>query len=128
MDITPRVGVELCGFGPYLNRHSTRVIEPLFARAMAVEQEGERWVLMSADLIAFNPKLTGQIRALVGKATGLRDDQIMLHATHTHCGPCTIPELIGWGDPDDLYLESLPRFVAKACVDAINDLGVATFH
>ena len=35
VEITPRVGVELCGFGPYLNRHSTRVVEPLYARAMA---------------------------------------------------------------------------------------------
>lgn len=128
VDITPRVGVELCGFGPYLNRHSTRVIEPLYARAMAVEMNGERWVLMSADVIAFNAKLTTQIRTLVRASTGLRDEQIMVHATHTHAGPCTIPELLGWGDPDDPYLEMLPRFVAKACADAIKDLKEATFH
>jgi hypothetical protein len=128
VDITPRVGVELCGFGPYLNRHSTRVLEPLYARAMAVDLDGARWVILSADLITFTPTLTQRIRAIVRDATGLSDDQIMMHATHTHAAPCTIPELIGWGDPDDPYLEILPRFVAKACIDAVNDLKEATFH
>lgn len=128
VDITPRVGMELCGFGPYLNRHSTRVLEPLYARAMAVELEGARWVLVSGDVIAFSTTLTRQIREIVRKATGLRDDQIMIHGTHTHSGPCTAPELIGWGDPDEPYLEVLPRFVARACIDAVNDLSEATFH
>ncbi len=127
-DITPRVGVELCGFGPYLNRHSTRVVEPLYARAMAVERDGARWVLVSGDVIAFSAALTRQIREIVRKATGLRDDQIMVHGTHSHSGPCTVPELIGWGDPDAPYLEMLPRFVARACLDAVNDLSEATFH
>ena len=128
VDITPRVGVELCGFGPYLNRHSTRVVEPIYARAMAVELDGARWVIVSCDVLAFSTTLTRQIRAIVGQATGLRDEQIMVHATHSHSGPCTDPELIGWGVPDEPYLEILPRFVAKACIHAINDLSEATFH
>lgn len=128
VDITPRVGVELCGFGPYLNRHSTRVVEPLFARAMAVELGETRWVLVSCDLIGLNAVLTRRIRELVRNATNLRDDQIMVHATHTHSGPCTIPEFIGWGDPDDPYLEVLPRLVAQACLEAVRDLAPATFH
>ncbi len=128
VDITPRVGVELCGFGPYLNRHSTRVVEPLYARAMAVELGDARWVLVSCDLIAVNAALTRRVREIVRQATGLRDDQIMVHATHTHSGPCTLPELIGWGDPDDPYVEILPRFVAQACIDAVRDLAPASFH
>lgn len=122
VDITPRVGVELCGFGPYLNRHSTRVLEPLFARAMAVEAGGNRWVLVSCDLIGFNDILTQRIRHLVP------DVPVMVHATHTHSGPCTIPELIGWGDPDEPYLEVLPQYVAQACHAALRDLAPATIH
>jgi len=128
VDITPRVGVELCGFGAYKNRHSTRVVEPLYARAMAVELDDARWVLVSCDLVALNAALTQRIREIVGQATNLRAEQIMVHATHTHSGPCTIPELIGWGDPDDPYLEILPRFVAQACIDAVRDLAPATFQ
>ena len=39
-DITPRVGVDLCGFGPYRHRYSTSVREPIFARALALEAGG----------------------------------------------------------------------------------------
>jgi hypothetical protein len=128
VDITPRVGVELCGFGAYINRHSTRVVEPLYARAMAVDNGQAQWVIVSADLLAFSEPLTDRIRALVQKATGWHADQIMLHATHTHAGPCVLPDLIGWGDLDDPYVEMLPNVVAKACLDAIKDLQEATFH
>ena len=128
VEITPRVGVELCGFGPYLNRHSTRVVEPLFARAMAVELGDSRWVLISCDLLGVSARLTQQIRARVRQATSLRDDQIMVHATHTHSGPCTIPELIGWGDPDDPYLEILPRLIAAAGIQAVRSVAPASLH
>lgn len=128
VDITPRVGVELCGYGPYLNRHSTRVLDRLYARAMAVSLDGERWVLLSCDLIALSTPLALRVRQLVRAATGLHDHRIMVHATHTHSGPCTLPELIGWGDPDDPYLEMMPRLAARACIEAVNDLGEATFH
>ncbi|MBI4024067.1 MAG: neutral/alkaline non-lysosomal ceramidase N-terminal domain-containing protein [Verrucomicrobia bacterium] len=127
-NITPRPGVELCGFGPYRNRHSTRVLDPLYARAMAVEAGGQRWVIVSCDLIAVEAHLVHKIRKLVQAATGWTSRQIMVHATHTHSGPCTLPSLIGWGDPDEPYLEMLPRFVAKACIDAIHDLAEASFH
>jgi hypothetical protein len=127
VDITPRVGVELCGFGAYLNRHSTSVYEPIYARALAVQKGNERWVLASCDLIGFDRRIVEKVRALVRKATGWKEKQVMLHAIHTHSGPCTIPDLIGWGDPDDLYLDALPRFVAKACIEAIRNMAPATF-
>ena len=38
VDITPRVGVQLCGFGPYLNRYSIGVRDVLKARAAAFEE------------------------------------------------------------------------------------------
>ena len=37
VDITPRVGVELYGFGPYLNRHSIAVRDRIEARAAAFD-------------------------------------------------------------------------------------------
>ena len=127
VEITPRVGMELCGFGPYLNRHSTSVYGPLYARAMAVSRGRDRWVLVSCDLIGVAGPLTEKIRRLVRAATGWTDRQIMVHATHTHSGPCTLPDLIGWGDTDDFYLEALPHYIAKACIEAIRHMARATF-
>lgn len=38
-DITPRVGVELCGFGPFLCRHSIGLHDELVQALLALEVE-----------------------------------------------------------------------------------------
>lgn len=128
VDITPHLGVELCGFGPYLHRKATRVYEPLYARAMAVARGTARWVLVSCDLIGIDRRTTAEVRRRVKAATGWSEQQVMVHASHTHAGPCTAPNLIGWGEPDDFYLALLPRLVAEACIAAIRRLAPATFR
>ena len=124
-DITPRVGVELCGFGPFVLRHSIGVRDRLWARAMAVEHDGSRAVLVSCDLIGTTPETTEDVRRLVGERTGLPHDAILVHCTHTHSGP-GVAAYVGWGEPDLAYLELLPRRIAAACCDAIERLEEAT--
>lgn len=126
-DITPRLGVELCGYGPFRNRKSERVLDPIQARAMAVRHATGRWVLVSCDFVGVGEPFVEEIRRIVSEQSGWQPNEIMVHATHTHSAPCAIPTLIGWGEPDPLYLEVLPRQVARACLDAIADLDKAAF-
>jgi len=123
-DITPRVGVELCGFGPFVTRHSIAVRDRLWARAMAVEKDGRALVLVSCDLIGLVEPLTRAVRHLVGAATALPPEAIMVHCTHTHSGPNT-GGYIGWGAPDEPYLETLPALIAQACVEAVQAMRPA---
>lgn len=127
IDITPRVGVELCGFGPFLNRHSIGVRDRLWARAMAVRQGETTLVLVSCDLIAVSDVITRKTRELVRAACGLPDEAVMVHCTHTHNGPCPSP-LIGWGDADLPYVEILPTRIAQACIAAVGNLTEATLR
>ncbi len=127
VDITPRVGVELSGFGPFLNRSSTRVRDRLWARAMAVEDAGTRLLLIANDLIGVSADTTRRVRDLVGRASGLEPEAVMVHATHTHSGPTTIP-LIGWGAPDPPYLETLPARIAEAGIAALAAMREATLR
>ena len=60
-DITPRVGVELCGFGPFLQRRSVAVRDRLWARAAAFEAGGRRAVLVSCDLIGVTEAITAAV-------------------------------------------------------------------
>ena len=53
-DITPRVGVELYGFGPFLNRKSIGVRDILEARSAALECGGHTVVIVSLDLCALH--------------------------------------------------------------------------
>ena len=37
VNITPPMGVEMCGYGPYLKRQCTEVLDPLYANALWLE-------------------------------------------------------------------------------------------
>ncbi|MGD9496559.1 MAG: neutral/alkaline non-lysosomal ceramidase N-terminal domain-containing protein [Armatimonadota bacterium] len=124
-DLTPRIGVELCGFAYYLNRHSIAVRDRIWARAMAIEQGDRRVVVVSNDIIQVDREITREVRRRVTEATGIAAQDIMVHCTHSHSGPAT-GHLRGFGAPDPPYLELLPRRIADACIRAVGALQDAT--
>jgi len=126
-DITPRVGVELCGFGPFRCRHSIAVRDRLWARAMVVEQADARAAVISCDLIGLPLAVTERVREIISRHTDLPHDAIMVHCTHTHSGPATAT-YCGWGTPDPPYLETLPQRIAAACIEAADRSEEATLH
>ncbi len=123
-DITPPVGVELCGFGPFLRRRSNGVYEQLYARAIAVEAGGNEAIIVSCDLIGLIRQLTDEARNYTSDLTGVPVEAIMVCCTHTHSGPATV-DLIGWGEPDLRYLATLPGKIAKAANMAHRNLTEA---
>ena len=124
-DITPRVGVELCGFGPFVLRRSVGIRDRLWARAMAAEHDGARAVLVSCDIVGTTPTITAEVRRLIGEDAGIPSDCIMVHCTHTHSGP-GIGAYTGWGEPDAPYLELLPQRIARAGCAAVENLQEAS--
>jgi hypothetical protein len=121
-DITPRVGIELCGFGPYIHRRSLFIRDRLFARAMAMEVDGRKALVISCDLLGVTASITARVRAILGKQAGLDADAVMVHAIHSHSGPTTDYDMIGWGEPDAPYIETLPQRIAQAGLDALDRL------
>ena len=93
-DITPRVGVELAGFGPYIHRYSIGVRDRLWARAMAIEQQNEFFALISCDLVGLNRDIIQSIQNLLSPE-GFRSTHVMVCCSHTHSGPAT-GRSIGW--------------------------------
>jgi hypothetical protein len=126
-DITPRVGVELSGFGPFLNRHSVEVFDRLWARAMAVRAGGRRLVVIACDLIGVAGETTERVRALLGASHGLAPEEVMICCSHTHSGPSP-GVYIGWGEADPPYLGTLPQRIARAAREALEALEPATLN
>ena len=116
--------MELCGFGPYRNRHSIAVRDRLWARAMAVSDGDKIAVLLSCDLVGLSLETTQRVRRLIREQTVVAPEAVMVHCTHTHSGPATVP-FIGWGDVDHPYMELLPGRLAQACTDAVAALRPA---
>lgn len=127
VDITPRVGVELCGFGPFLNRHSTGVRDRLWARAMAVQIEGRRAVTIACDLVGITLETTRRVRLRLGDSHNLAPADVMICCSHTHSGPAP-GCYIGWGAADPPYLEILPHRIASAAAQALRNLEPAQLH
>lgn len=124
-DITPRLGVEMGGFGPYLNRRALAIRERLWARAMCYEVDGQRVLIISCDLIYVPGEIIGKIRAEIKAATGIVEEAILLHGTHTHSGPA-LGRCFGWGQDDEPYVRLLPYRIARAGIAAVEGLAEAT--
>jgi hypothetical protein len=128
IDITPRVGVELCGFGPFLNRKSIAVKDNLKARAVAFQLGNEKALIVSCDLIGLSVELVSKIKQDIASKSDLTPANIMVHCTHTHSGPNT-GNYLGWGEGDLPYLEILPGRIVKTCLTAIDNIElVEVFH
>lgn len=127
MDITPRVGVELFGYGPFLNRKSERIREPLEARAMALESAGHLQVVVSLDLGGITPWCVADAKkAIRAEQPQLTDDQILIVCSHTHTGPGVSSLGRAWGAPDPIWEGLLPFRIAKAAKEAVRQLEPVT--
>ena len=87
VEVTPAVGSKLAGFAAR-TADSTGVYLPLRCIATAItDRARERTLLLiSIEWLGFYDH-TPTVRAMVGAATGIPADDILLCGTHTHCGP-----------------------------------------
>ena len=89
-DITPTTSVWLTGYGDR-DRKSEGVYQALRAGAVYLRDDSEEILLLTADHIGYDSTYAALAKAAIGVATGLTPRQIILTATHTHCGPFFTP-------------------------------------
>ncbi|HSA95063.1 MAG TPA: hypothetical protein VLJ16_03375, partial [Acidobacteriota bacterium] len=124
--ITPPLGVDLSGYGFYLGRRAESVLDDLKARAVLLRSGDRTLLLMSCDVIGFTVDDADEIRAEIAAAVGLPRRDILLAATHTHCGPATMP-LPGLGDVDAAYMGRLRTLIVDASEKAAAEPVAAEF-
>ena len=89
VDITPPIGTKLAGYGPYITRQSTGILDHLMARAVYVDDGTNGVLLIANDLVNITADLTAKPRDLIQRHLGLKTESVMLTGTHTHSGPMT---------------------------------------
>ena len=85
-EITPEPGIQLAGTIGF-RRPVESVRDPLFARALVLEQSGLRVCLVSLDLLAVRTDWSDIIRKRVGAAIDASASRVILHATQNHSAP-----------------------------------------
>ena len=117
IDITPKPGVELSGFAAR-TQPSTGVLDPLFVKALYLADAGEQVLWIHCDLVGFDREIVLAFRDWARERFGLDAGQVMLSATHTHSGPCTI-HLHECGSYDPAYVVLLQGRLREAAEAAL---------
>jgi neutral ceramidase len=85
VDITPPVGYRMSGY--FYERPSTGTHDPLWAKALVLEQGDVKGAIVICDLIGLTASVSSQARAQAEKETGIPANHICIAATHSHTGP-----------------------------------------
>jgi len=123
-EITPPMGIELAGYGYYLNRCALSVRDPLYARAVLLEADGIRTLIISCDLLGLSKQVCEEV-FLHAQRMGIPREQVLIVSIHTHTGP-TIKYHEGCGFVDDDYVSALGEKLCRAVDAALEDMGDAT--
>ena len=84
-DITPPMGHPMAGY--FAPRHAKGVIDPLFARAMVLDNGKQKAVMISLDIVRLGNEVGDPIRERVAAALGIESDAVLICVSHTHTGP-----------------------------------------
>jgi len=92
------------------------VHDPLFARAMAVDNGEHPLLFVTCDLLSLKRATVLAAKERITAATGVAPASIMVSATHTHTGPAT--SCIFTRPPTPEYLERLVEDIPRAAIGA----------
>ena len=124
-EITPPLGVELAGYGYYLGRTADKVLDPLFARAAAFEQDGEQYLLVSCDCLGLSREIVENVESVLKRDCNILPAHVTLVSIHTHTGPA-MKYHGGCGNVSPDYTRTVPGKIVSACLTALNDLKEVT--
>lgn len=86
-DITPKQKQWMAGYGGR-DHPAEGTLHPIYIRVLALEDAGgHRAVVMSSDLLGIPQSISNATATRLERKFGLKRDQIMLHASHSHCTP-----------------------------------------
>ena len=113
--ISPFWGVELTGWGYYLNRTWLDVHDDLNATSLVIENGNQSIVIVSVDLMVISSEFTLTVRQQITAATGIPPQNILVSCTHTHNSPAS-EGLRGVGDVDPVYEAWSAREAATSAI------------
>ncbi|MBI1348197.1 hypothetical protein GC163_18135 [bacterium] len=114
-ELTPYAGVELTGWGYYIERRWQRIRDPLFATALVADDGARQVILLALDLMVIDEAFTQRTRELIHAETGIPPAAILLTCSHSHNAPAA-GGLLGVGACDSFYEDWASRQAATAAI------------
>jgi len=107
----------------FTERSADKVADPLFAKALALDDGQTRLVLCVVDTCMIPRDLIDRAKAEASKATGIPTGRMLVSATHTHSAPSAMGCLGSRADPS--YTAYLPGRITAAIAGAVQRLAPA---
>ena len=121
--IMPDGVVHLAG-GDAAKRRSTWAKDTLYVTCVAFQQNAQKILVYTMDLITADSANSGAAKTAVSQATGLPEENILINATHTHASVSIRSEWEGVEEYRALFRSSM----VQAARDALADLAPATVY
>lgn len=129
-DITPPLGTELGGYAGY--RPCSGVHDPLYCKAVVLEQDGICYALLALDFLSVDEPLYLHMAKKL-EPLGISADRLLVSAIHSHASPCGVirgegllakVNQFGESDPEgyDAYIRQVIQTAFNACSEAIKTL------
>jgi hypothetical protein len=122
-DITPTEPIWLAGFGARTHP-SEGVRQHIFVKALALQDDqGNRTVLVSSDLLGFPRSVADPIAARVEKQFGLPRERLLLNSSHTHSAPVIGNMLLPAYPFGDAELPAIQRYTHRLEDQVVEMIG-----
>jgi hypothetical protein len=135
--ITPEQSMWMAGYAAR-TKPSEGKVNDLYAKALAIEDaQGNRLVIVTVDLLGIPRYLRDWLEIQVNERYKLPPENLLLNASHTHCGPAVMEtDYSIYGDsfyglsPEQVqqskqYAESLQKKLLQLVGQAVNNLSEA---
>lgn len=126
VDITAPFGSFMPGY--YVDRRAKKVLDPLQINCLALSDGAETAIVQQYDTEAVSDAVADRLRDAIVRATGVKREAVIVHASHTHDGGFLAMKKIPdprATDVDLLYVDLVVTRAADAAVAAIADLKPA---
>lgn len=125
-DITPPLGCNIPGY--FNQRLGSDVKDRLYAKAVVIENDDKTVAILAIDTCGLTVETCDEITGRIEKFIGLKPENVMITANHTHTGGPLIlsANTILSGEPNDdsdgLYIRMMRRLAADAVILAYKRL------
>lgn len=110
VDITPQV-LPVISSGGFLEGTADKVFDPLFARGLVLDDGTKRIAIVVVDNLMMPRELLDDAKRRAHAATGIREEHMLISATHSHTAPSVMGAL--GSRCDEAYAASLPDKIAE---------------
>lgn len=122
VDVSPKAFPVIVN-GGFLEQKTETVRDPLFARALVLDDGTRRLAIVVVDSCMVPRELIDRAKQRAKEQTGIPEDRMLVSSTHTHTAPACMGALGARADAD--YVKRLPDGIAEAIVKANGNLSPA---